>query len=125
MGDYMKILLIVLICFALQGASSNKRVYTIISEGESITNSKIEEEEELALILPAKEDKFKTGTQREIEDFNKSSNWKIRNSGFQPQPFSNRTNSYWIFPNFQFGPGSVNDFGNNPNAQQMLGPYIF
>jgi len=70
-------------------------------------------------------DKFRTGDQADIDRFNKKMRSKNKKSIFTPQPYGNRTNSYWLDPNFQFGPGSVNDFGGDPNAEQMLAPFIF
>ncbi len=121
----MKIFLIFLLSITtIWGASSHNKVYKPIRSGSSITN--IPQEDEISqTYISNKKTKFKTGNQQDIEEFNNSSDWSVRYGGYKPQPFSNRTNSYWIFPNFQYGPGSVNDFGNNPNAQQMVNPYIF
>lgn len=63
------------------------------------------------------------GTQNDIEKFNKQGSHKA--NILHPRPFNNRTNSYWLNPDFQFGPGSVNDFGGNPNAEEILQPFIF
>ncbi|MGL4676928.1 MAG: hypothetical protein ACRCWI_04585 [Brevinema sp.] len=60
------------------------------------------------------------GNQEDIDNFNEDMEGILRS-----KPFNNKTNSYWLDPNFQFGPGSVNDLGSNPNAEQVLQPYIF
>ncbi len=121
----MKILLIFLLSVTtIWGASSNKKIYIPVKKGSSITNVQKDNSTAPTQLLNRKSG-FRTGNQQDIEEFNKSSEWSLRYGDYKPQPFSNRTNSFWIFPNFQYGPGSVNDFGNNPNAQQMMNPYVF
>ncbi|MGL4367179.1 MAG: hypothetical protein ACRCTQ_02695 [Brevinemataceae bacterium] len=69
--------------------------------------------------------RVKTGDQSDIDKFNASTSESMSNSAFTPRPFDNRTNSYWLDPNYQFGPGSVNDFGGDPNAEEMLQPFVY
>lgn len=64
------------------------------------------------------------GSQPDIDKFNQQRQ-RDHSSIFYPRPFNNKTNSYWLNPDFQFGPGSVNDFGGGPNAKEMLQPFIF
>lgn len=71
------------------------------------------------------------GSQPDIDRFNQKNSTTLSNRNNKiptvlvPHPYDNKTNSYWLNPDFQFGPGSVNDFGGNPNAEEMLQPFIF
>jgi len=128
----MKYLLLIplIICGTLWGVASNKKVYIPITSGtdigdladntSSISNDAISDSNSFYIqkTTARRAGHIPQGSQRDIATFNKEHNYRAR-------PFSNKTNSYWLNPNFQFGPGSVNDFGGNPNAEQMLGPYIF
>ena len=124
------LLLSIIICGTLWSAASNKKVYIPIANGKNIgdlainnsnvSNDAISDSNSFYIqkTTARRSSHIPQGSQRDIATFNKENNFRSR-------PFSNKTNSYWLNPAFQFGPGSVNDFGGNPNAEQMLGPYIF
>lgn len=125
------LLLIPLVIYGtLWGAASNKKVYIPIANGtnigdlvvndSSVSNNSTSASNSFYIqqITARRAGHIPQGSQRDIATFNKEHNYRAR-------PFANKTNSYWLFPNFQFGPGSVNDFGGNPSAEQMLQPYIF
>ncbi len=128
----MKYLLLLsfIFCGTLWGATSNKKIYIPIADGKnigdlavnesSVSNDAINDSNSFYIqkTTARRSGHIPQGSQRDIATFNKEHNYRAK-------PFSNKTNSYWLFPNFQFGPGSVNDFGGNPSAEQMLGPYIF
>ena len=128
----MKYLLLLsfIIFGTLWGAASNKKVYIPIASGKSIGDLAINTSSAstdaindsnsfyIQKTTARRSGHIPQGSQRDIATFNKENNYRAR-------PFSNKTNSYWLNPAFQFGPGSVNDFGGNPSAEQMLGPYIF
>lgn len=71
------------------------------------------------------------GSQPDIDRFNKKTDSSLSTRDNKippvlvPHPYDNKTNSYWLNPDFQFGPGSVNDFGGNPNAEEILQPFVF
>lgn len=109
-------------------AASGPKVYVPIANGTQLgdiyTNTSPKDSLYIQELVARRSGHIPQGSQRDIDEFNEylQKNSKDRSA---PQPFANKTNSYWLDPNFQFGPGSVNDFGGNPNAQQMLQPYIF
>jgi hypothetical protein len=124
------LLLSLIICGTLWSAASNKKVYIPIASGKSlgdiaintssVPNDAIGDSNSFYIqkTTARRSGHIPQGSQRDIATFNKEHNYRS-------VPFGNKTNSYWLFPGFQFGPGSVNDFGGNPSAEQMLGPYIF
>ena len=128
----MKYLLLLsfIVSGTLWGGASNKKVYIPIANGtnlgdltintSSVSSDAISDSNSFYIqkTTARRSGHIPQGSQRDIATFNKEHNYRAR-------PFANKTNSYWLVPAFQFGPGSVNDFGGNPSAEQMLGPYIF
>ena len=119
------VLLLLIISGKIWGAASNQKIYIPIASGENIentldskTSTSTSNSFYIQEITAVRAGHIPQGSQQDIDVFNKEHNYRSR-------PFSNKTNSYWLDPGFQFGPGSVNDFGGNPNADQMLQPYIF
>ncbi|MGL5956243.1 MAG: hypothetical protein ACRC0X_06515 [Brevinema sp.] len=103
------------------GVEPQNKMYIPISQGTNLSESpKAIDNLYIQKVAARRVGHLRVGNQEDINEFNEDSD-----GIFIPKPFRNKTNSYWLDPNFQMGPGSVNDFGGNPSAEQMLGPYIF
>lgn len=131
----MKLLIFLAIQLILSGeawgGAKGETEYLPVADGMTVTTKSPEKlpnsdltSLQVQQITANKAEHLHTGTQKDIEEFNKNESWGP-NDVAHPRPFQNNTNSYWLNPGFQFGPGSVNDLGGDPNAEGMLQPYVF